>query len=201
MDESNDYSDKTQGFNINNDYQTNPGNYNEEYIQNWGQLLGESSGLDYPYQQDISQIDSTTEQTRSFGFHQQPEDMYQYEQNLSREEVSSDMDYETIIRSKHLYYDPDPQVIRKSSTTNPIVYNQNIMIRFLQPPPIIQEPLIIREVRPPQPPLPPPLVSSILCLFNDKFLFLNRLFANELHLLFHHHRLFFENDLHQYLPV
>jgi len=201
MDESNDYSDKTQAFNINNDYQTNPGNYNEEYIQNWGQLSGESSGLDYPYQQDISQTDSTIEQTGSFGFHQQSEDMYQYEQNLSREEVSSDMDYETIIRSKHLYYDPDPQVIRKSSTTNPIVYNQNIMIRFLQPPPIIQEPLIIREVRPPQPPPPPPLVSSILCLFNDKFLFLNRLFANELHLLFHHHRLFFENDLHQYLPV
>jgi hypothetical protein len=161
MEQSNEYLDDTQMFNINGDYQTLSNNYNQDYIQNWQQLLGETSCLNNPYQQDVSRSDSTTNHTASFGFQQQDQ-TYQYNPNLLSEEINPDIDYETLIRSKHLYYDPNPQVIRKPSTTTPIVYNQNIMVRFLQPPPVPQEPLIIREVRPPQPPPPPPLVSSIL---------------------------------------
>lgn len=171
MDEPTDYSDHTQPFNIHGDYQTAPMNYNEGFIQSWKQLLGETSGLDNPYQHEVSQSNSITGQTTSFGFEQQQQqqqqqdNLYQYNQNLSSEEVNNNIDYETLIRTKDLYYDPNPQVIRKSSTADPIVYNQNIKVRFLQPPPIDQGPLIIREVRPPQPPPPPPLVNSILHLF------------------------------------
>jgi len=197
MEQSDQYTDDIQEFNIDIEHQQASNNYNEDYFQNWNQLVGDPTGLHNPYQQDISQSDSSTDQTTSFGFQQQQQDAYQYNQNLPPEEINTELDYETIIRSKHLYYDPDPQVIRKPMMTSPLVYNQNIMVRFLQPPPVDQGPLIIREVRPPQPPPPPPLVSSNIDLFNTKFL--NRLFVNVLHLLFHHHLLFFENDLHQYL--
>ena len=44
----------------------------------------------------------------------------------------------------------------------PLIYKQNIMVKFLKPPPVPLGPLIIREVRPPQPPPPPPLVSRNL---------------------------------------
>jgi hypothetical protein len=196
MEISGEYSDAIQDFNINMEHQTASDNYNEDYFQNWNQLIGDTLSLDNPYQQDTSQSDSNTDQTASFGFQQQ-ENTYQYNQNLPPEEINTELDYETIIRSKHLYFDPDPQVIRKPTMASPLIYNQNIMVRFLQPPPIDQGPLIIREVRPPQPPPPPPLVSSDLDLFNTKFQ--NRLFVNVLHLHFHHHRLSFENDLHQYL--
>jgi hypothetical protein len=136
MDQSNQYGE----------YQT---------IPNWG--------FDTTYQQDISQSNSIADQTTSFGFQQQDQNMYQYNQNFTSEEVNPEMDYETLIRTKDLYYDPNPQVIRKPTTGEPVVYNQNIMVRFLQPPPIVQGPLIIREVRPPQPPPPPPLVNLNLC--------------------------------------
>lgn len=156
MEESISYSDDTQPFHVNDEYQTLPTNYNDgSFIQSWEQLLGEKSGLDNPYQNE--QI------TTSLGFEQaQTDDLYQYNQNLSSEEVNINVDYETIVRSKQLYYDPNPQVIRKTSIAEPIVYNQNIKVRFLQPPPIEQGPLIIKEIRPPQPPPPPPLVNFIL---------------------------------------
>lgn len=59
-----------------------------------------------------------------------------------------------------LFFDPNPEIIRKPQMIAPIIYKQNITIKFLKPPPIPQGPLIIREVRPPQPPPPPPLVRK-----------------------------------------
>jgi hypothetical protein len=125
--------------------------FSDNYIPNWEQLVGEPT--------DFSQSDTTTDQTTSFGFQQQEEGNFQYNQDLSSEEINPEFDYETIIRLKHLYYDPEPKLIRKPTKADPVVYNQHVRIRFLQPPPIPQEPLIIREVRPPQSPPPPPLVS------------------------------------------
>lgn len=110
-------------------------------IESWEQLMGEEA-----YHQQRSESSSSQDQTGTFPF--QP----------VTEELDPQIDYETIIRSKNLFYDPSPKVIRKSSTDNSMVYTQNVMIRFLQPPPVEQGPLIIREVRPPQPPPPPPLV-------------------------------------------
>ncbi|CAF1153121.1 unnamed protein product [Rotaria sp. Silwood1] len=58
-----------------------------------------------------------------------------------------------------LYNDPNPQIIRRPAATGPIIYKQNVLVRFLQPPPVPPPgPLIIKEIRPPQPPPPPPLV-------------------------------------------
>ncbi|UJR31636.1 hypothetical protein I4U23_019118 [Adineta vaga] len=58
-----------------------------------------------------------------------------------------------------IYNDPNPEIIRRTSTQGPITYQQKISIRFLQPPPVPPPgPLIIKEIRPPQPPPPPPLV-------------------------------------------
>ena len=124
--------DDTQTFDI----QTGGG------IESWEQLMGET------YQQQRSTSSTSNDQTGTFPF------------QTNTEELDPQFDYETIIRSKNLFYDPDPQVIRKTPTDNPMVYTQNIMIRFLQPPPVEQGPLIIREVRPPQPPPPPPLVRN-----------------------------------------
>jgi hypothetical protein len=186
MNQSNEYS------NINGDYQAT----SNEYIQNWEQF---ASGLDSNYQQDISQSDSMTDQTTSFGFQQEEENIFQYNQKLLSEEINPEMDYETLIRTKDLYFDPDPQIIRKPTPKEPVVYNQNIMVRFLQPPPVPQGPLIIREVRPPQPPPPPPLVNINPYSSKTLFLFLKRLFVNEHHHHFHLHHLFFVNDLHRFL--
>jgi hypothetical protein len=56
-------------------------------------------------------------------------------------------------------YDPSPQIIRKKLDHHhePIVYKQQIAVRYLCPPtPPPPAPLIIREVREPEPsPLPP----------------------------------------------
>ncbi|CAF1191183.1 unnamed protein product [Rotaria sordida] len=58
-----------------------------------------------------------------------------------------------------VYDDPNPQVIRRPAAGGAVTYKQNILVRFLQPPPVPPPgPLIIKEVRPPQPPPPPPLV-------------------------------------------
>ena len=197
MDPSNGYSqistlDDTQAFNIGREYQYSgsysttvnlrsaPGNNHNNNnnnntniinnIQNWEQLLGDKSGTDSSYA-DVSQSDSLANQTASFGFQQQG-DGFHFKQGSYGEKINSEDDYETIIRSKNLYYDPEPQVIRKPSMPNPIVYNQNIMIRFLQPPPVAQGPLIVREVRPPQPPPPPPLVSLNLYLRTNLYLYI-----------------------------
>jgi hypothetical protein len=104
--------------------------------------------------QNIIRSDSTDEVTTSLGFQQSIDQIEQ-----SSTEISSTMNYETIVRSQNLYYDPNPELIRKPQMITPIVYKQNIMIKFLKPPPVPLGPLIIREVRPPQPPPPPPLVS------------------------------------------
>ncbi|CAF0760214.1 unnamed protein product [Adineta steineri] len=62
--------------------------------------------------------------------------------------------------SGELYRDPNgPQIIRRPPAQGPLTYQQNISVRFLQPPPVPPPgPLVIKEVRPPQLPPPPPLV-------------------------------------------
>ncbi|CAF0762409.1 unnamed protein product [Rotaria sp. Silwood1] len=59
-----------------------------------------------------------------------------------------------------IFRDPNPpQIIRRPPAHGPVTYRQNVVVRFLQPPPApAPGPLIIKEVRPPQPPAPPPLV-------------------------------------------
>ncbi len=56
-------------------------------------------------------------------------------------------------------YDPSPHIIRKKidDQHEPVVYKQQIAVRYLCPPtPPPPAPLIIREIRPPEPsPLPP----------------------------------------------
>ncbi|CAF1160538.1 unnamed protein product [Rotaria sordida] len=184
MDQSYEYSqlsnhDNTQSFNVDEEYQysetypttdfnlqTISNNYNEDYnyhhintndnIQNWEQLLDKPSQIDHSYQ-DISQLDLITNKNINLDI-QKNDDIYQYNKNLSFEEINSDMDYETIIRTKHLYNDPNPQIIRKPSMITPVVYNQKVIVRFLQPPPVQQGPIIIREIRPPQPPPLSPII-------------------------------------------
>jgi len=60
-------------------------------------------------------------------------------------------------------YDPSPYIIRKTvdPRQEPIVYKQQIAVRYLCPPtPPPPAPLIIREVRAPEPaPLPPSLIK------------------------------------------
>ncbi|CAF3738046.1 unnamed protein product [Rotaria sp. Silwood1] len=61
--------------------------------------------------------------------------------------------------AKNIYFDPDPQIVRRATTEGPIIYQQKILVRFLQPPAIPSPgPLIIKEVRPVQPPPPLPLI-------------------------------------------
>ncbi|CAF2657893.1 unnamed protein product [Rotaria sp. Silwood2] len=58
-----------------------------------------------------------------------------------------------------VYVDSNPQIIRRPTFERPVTYEQRIMLRCLQPPPLTSvEPLIVKEVRPEQPPPPPPLV-------------------------------------------
>ena len=217
FDVSNGYSDfsnfdDTQAFHLQSDYpysqsysptslelQTIPEMSQEDYmpmdtnggIQSWEQLFGQTSTKGNAYH-DVSQSDSSNDVTTSFGFQQQEgygEASETYNQGSVLEELSPEVDYETIIRSKHLYYDPNPEIVRKPTANDSLVYTQNIMLRFLQPPPVAQGPLIIREVRPPQPPPPPPLVSVESLLFPGQIeLCPNRLFVNVHHRLFHHHR-------------
>ncbi|CAF2737567.1 unnamed protein product [Rotaria sp. Silwood2] len=61
--------------------------------------------------------------------------------------------------TKNIYYDPNPQIVRRAAIGGPVTYQQKILVRFLQPPAIPSPgPLIIKEVRPAQPPPPPPLI-------------------------------------------
>mgnify|MGYP007061210808 FL=1 len=148
---------------------------------------------------DIDDL-SHSEQTQSFGF-EVPNQTYNYTQTMH--DISPEIDYQTIVTSKDLYNDPNPQIIRRPSTVNPVVYNQNVRIRFLQPPPIEQGPLIIKEIREPQPPPPPPLVDLYLCIlitYNFFSLVLKRSFVNVHYLRFLLHRLFFVNVRHQSRP-
>ena len=148
---------------------------------------------------DIDDL-SHSEQTQSFGF-EVSNQTYNYTQTMH--DISPEIDYQTIVTSKDLYNDPNPQIIRRPSTVNPVVYNQNVRIRFLQPPPIEQGPLIIKEIREPQPPPPPPLVDLYLCIlitYNFFSLVLKRSFVNVHYLRFLLHRLFFVNVRHQSRP-
>ena len=57
-----------------------------------------------------------------------------------------------------VYVDSHPQVIQRSTTERPITYEQRVFLRCLEPPPLPVERTTITEVRPEQPPLPPPVV-------------------------------------------
>lgn len=146
------------------DVQTSSFSNNEDtIIQNWPHLTETALAPDQRYRA-LSRSDSTNDMTASFNVsQQQPPNLhdspYGYMQEPC-EEIPSSMDYETLIRTKQLYFDPNPETIRKPQTVAPLVYKQNIMIKFLKPPTVPQGPLIIREIRPPQPPPPPPLVSD-----------------------------------------
>ncbi|CAF0896795.1 unnamed protein product [Adineta steineri] len=57
-----------------------------------------------------------------------------------------------------IFHDPNPQIIQRKGSHS-VTYKQNIIVRFLQPPPIPNAgPLIIKEVHAPQPSPLPPLV-------------------------------------------
>lgn len=128
-------------------------------IRSWEQLLGETSASDQVFPDSLPS-EVLPPKTNSFEFQKFHYPVYEFNRDLPPEEISSSDDYETLVRSKHLYYDPNPKVIRKPTLIKgPLVYNQNILLRFLKPPPVAQEPLIVREIRPPQPPPLPPLVS------------------------------------------
>ncbi|CAF1371736.1 unnamed protein product [Didymodactylos carnosus] len=157
-------------------YQNGVGLQQDEGIQSWDHLFGNQStgtsgigsGGDYNTN-NLSQSVSGTDLTSSAGGHQQNTTSYsEYGGDIQQgglqyggaaEEVGIEQDYATIVRTRHLYYDPNPQMIHRKQPSEPVTYKQNVMIRFLQPPPIPPPgPLIVREVRPPQPPPPPPVV-------------------------------------------
>lgn len=96
-----------------------------------------------------SQSDSSEAVTTSLGFQLT---------NQMEGATAERADYAALLQSGQLYFDPNPEIIRKPAMIAPIIYKQNITIKFLKPPSIPQAPLIIREIRPPQPPPPPPLV-------------------------------------------
>ncbi|CAF0931354.1 unnamed protein product [Adineta ricciae] len=60
-----------------------------------------------------------------------------------------------------IFHDPNPQIIQRKGSHS-VTYKQNIIVRFLQPPPIPSAgPLIIKEVRAPQSsPLPPLVIKQ-----------------------------------------
>ena len=207
---SNEYSkvsnlDDTQSFNVEKehqiasiDLQTVPDISNEDNTIQSGKDLTEELSSDDQYYQNRSESDSADDITLSYGlqYQEQKESYDKFKQN-SCEEINSTIDYETLVRSKQLYIDPNPELIRETQMSSPLKYTQNITIKFLKPPPVPQGPLIIREVRPPQPPPPPPLVSFKFYLSSNRSLFLQRLFVNVLQLPFHHHPLFFVKNLQE----
>jgi len=149
------------------DLQTVPDiNIDDNINQNWEQLSGDVSPNNQRHQ-NVSQSDTTDDITTSFGFQQQPPDQTE---SLVKE-INFTTDYQTFVRSQKLYFDPNPELIRKPQMITPLIYKQNIMIKFLKPPSVPLGPLIIREVRPPQPPPPPPLVSPKLISFFIKLYF------------------------------
>lgn len=112
-----------------------------------------------------SRSDSTDDLTTSFGFQQQQSNVIDH---ISKDDNTS-FDYESIIHSQQLYYDPHPELIRKPQMITPLLYKQKVMVKFLKPPSIPLGPLIIREVRPPQPPPPPPLVNFYPFSLSSRF--------------------------------
>jgi hypothetical protein len=173
--QSNEYSkvpslDDRHSFHDEKEYQTstidlqtipdedNPDTNVDHSFRSWRELVDEISTNDYRYKSP-SQSDTTDDVTTSFGF--QLQEQTENNHQTSPVEIDLETDYETFLRSKQLYYDPNPELIRKPQMITPIIYRQNIKIKFLKPPSVPQGPLIIREVRPP----PPPLVSIKLILF------------------------------------
>ncbi|CAF4011586.1 unnamed protein product [Rotaria magnacalcarata] len=130
--------------------------HDDSTIQSWSQQL---PGADQDYR-TRAQSDSTDEITVSFGFHHQdPVENKQESNEMEPEEINATVDYETLVRTRQLYEDPNPQVIKKPQMIAPLVYKQNITIKFLKPPPVPLGPLVIREIirqRPQPAPSPPP---------------------------------------------
>lgn len=102
-----------------------------------------------------------------------------------------------------IYHDPNPQIIRRASTGDVVTYQQKILVRFLQPPPI-----------------PPPGVKMQFHLFflyicfsfyslllSKKFVHHNHLhrhhllFVKKLLLFHNHHPLSYENVLQYHQQV
>jgi len=124
-----------------------------------------------PDEKIVSSATSTEDLTASFGFQQTTVDLPR--------EISPSIDYETIVRKENLFFDPNPELLTKPLMITPVVYKQNIKIKFLKPPSIPLGPLIIQEVRPPQPPPPPPLVSRFCLLLKFDFPSKTRSFDND----------------------
>ncbi|CAF4974647.1 unnamed protein product [Rotaria sp. Silwood1] len=58
-----------------------------------------------------------------------------------------------------LFIDSSPQIIRRTISGSPIMFEQRVTVRYIQPPSVPEPgPLIIKKVRPRQPSPPPPLV-------------------------------------------
>ncbi|CAF3346207.1 unnamed protein product [Rotaria sp. Silwood1] len=74
---------------------------------------------------------------------------------------NNDPDQDNSTSPGKIFYDPNPQIIQRKGSHS-VTYKQNIIVRFLQPPPIPNAgPLIIKEVRAPQPsPLPPLVIKQ-----------------------------------------
>ncbi|CAF2712568.1 unnamed protein product [Rotaria sp. Silwood2] len=74
---------------------------------------------------------------------------------------NNDTDQDNSTSPGQIFYDPNPQIIQRKGSHS-VTYKQNIIVRFLQPPPIPNAgPLIIKEVRAPQPsPLPPLVIKQ-----------------------------------------
>ncbi|CAF3369542.1 unnamed protein product [Rotaria sp. Silwood2] len=59
----------------------------------------------------------------------------------------------------NLYIDPNPKIVRQEGNSSPVILEQRVFLRYLQPPTVPPPgPLIIKEVRPRQPSPSPPLV-------------------------------------------
>jgi len=54
--------------------------------------------------------------------------------------------YKILASAGRIFYDPHPQIIQRKGS-NSVTYKQNIIVRYLQPPPIPNAgPLVIKEV-------------------------------------------------------
>ncbi|CAF0969127.1 unnamed protein product [Rotaria sordida] len=61
--------------------------------------------------------------------------------------------------ASNIYRDRNPQIIRRATTERPVTYEQRVVVKYLQPPPVPEPgPLIVKEVRSAQPPPPRPLI-------------------------------------------
>lgn len=82
-------------------------------------VYGSSSGFNTSYA--TATIGATSEQ--STGAAIQTESVQQTNEYISRSGTS-------------LFHDPNPQIVRRATTEGPVTYQQKILVRFLQPPPV-----------------------------------------------------------------